>query len=289
MNYLFSFISMFVMHQDEGVYEYINDSTFEVQRSTQLLDKDTILSADQADVVQQAAVQQINRAAASSSQAIRISNDQPDCHGGEPDFVGASGGEEDGSDEDMLDPKPFASALSRLMMSHGSLGAKRAAPKAAVEPSTKKAKGPEKAPGLSTPTPARTRNRKTTDVKAENAPKKVKSSAALDEGDGEMAEEDADMIATFTAQIKDVGSLNIEAGQGLDDAGFSQWAKTQLSQINTEEFFANQKEVDQSSEIRIMCRASGIDSRAVGPIGNHHGVCEEPELGQQWTFCGWET
>eukprot|EP00438_Fugacium_kawagutii_P001630 Skav211748 [mRNA] locus=scaffold1548:487216:491398:- [translate_table: standard] len=212
--------------RDEGVFEYVDENYTEVTRSN-ILTSDTILSNDQNDRVHAAALKTMNKFG-DDTNAITVSNpfrrssvtieEVPDdaeaveTAGGEP-----AAPEDEEDDSHLLDPSPFARIFGRIKAANTNAPSvpKRAAPKSAPEPSSKRAKPPAGSGGRNRKRTAADGGEEGEELFGARAP--VPSSA-----------DDSAVIAGYQRQLDELQKLNCEDSA---DPAFGPWCKARLSKL----------------------------------------------------------
>ena len=214
--------------QDEGVFEYLDETATEVVRSN-ILSSETILSDDQNDRLHAATLKTSMSKFGDDTNAIQVSSsalrssgsrDVPATEITEDEDAAADGADEDGDGEShLLDPSPFARLFGRIKSASVSAVPKRAAPKAAAEPASKKAKN------VATAAPS-----------APSGAGRNKKRGAAEESDGSFgakapvpdAQDDSDIVASYQAQVDDLQKLNAD---GSADPKFIPWCKVRLADL----------------------------------------------------------
>lgn len=218
-----------------------------------MTDSTLILSADQTDQIHQSVLKQHNKAAAAQASGVtRVSG--PSLGAGTVELQVGGGGDEDvqitsdaESEEYLLDPRPFASIMSRLgAPSAVPKKAPKAAPKPVPDANKKVAsaeakddkrpklpKATRKATATETGGTKRTRTKEPEteklSVKAEPAdPTSPKSSRMP--ATGTMSPEDVEIVSGFQDQLDVLARLDVASG--VDDASFNSWTKTHLSKLS---------------------------------------------------------
>ena len=244
--------------QDEGCYEYIDETFNETERSSVLANSETILSEDQTDRVHSAAMKAMGKMA-DDTNAIRMSSSA---------FVSSAsasqGGEQqqdqdiqevDGdSDEDhLLDPNPFAKVFGRLRGGATPAPAKRALPKQASGRPEQKQEN--KKARTTTPAVGETR------VQPGQAARNRKEKRRADGDDGELQSDfgakapvpsgtdDSELIDSYQSQLDKLQALDAE---GSADQVFVPWCKHRTTKL---------QELKQGSAWRDCACVSGFRSQ----------------------------
>ncbi|CAE7833830.1 unnamed protein product [Symbiodinium sp. CCMP2592] len=192
-----------IEESDIGIYEYIDETTSSVTRTTSLSNPDLILSKDQTTTIFNAVAKQMTSAPKDDTTCTVIPGSSASSSGmkAPTDFAGGGGAEKD----------PLAKAKPAPAKPSGSKVAASAA----------KSKGS-------------TRNKRATDPDSEPVlPPKATRTAAEPKtrpGPGQrpdaLSRDDEDNLAKFTEQVN--GFLELQAVDAEDDAAFTSWSKDKL-------------------------------------------------------------
>ena len=226
--------------QDEGCYEYIDETFNETERSSILANSETILSEDQTDRVHIAAMKAMGKMA-DDTNAIRMSSSalfssaaasSTDAEQQADNNIQAVDGDSD--DDHLLDPNPFAKVFGRLRGGAMPAAGKRPMPKVtagrAENPKDKKPKTTSTAVGepLASGGGSGGRNRNS----------KKRGAEGGDDGDGQSdfgakapvpsGADDSELIDSYQSQLDQLQALDAE---GSSDQVFVPWCKNRTAKL----------------------------------------------------------
>lgn len=231
--------------KDEGIYEYIDEQSVGVRRSSRLNNPDVALSGFQNDMIQQTAVKEVmaSKFASESEKACAVSAPRvgfagsgfgADLAGQEPGAVGAGVCEEREEDEDeemeeqerLLNPQPFGALFERLSRPEK----KRTAPSSAKEPAT-----------TATTSSANKKQRRNQDAATASNGANKRRNLGVQGGDGAdksnrgerggvgAGTEDETILTSYITQFKELQSLDAPRS---DDQSFAAWYKNRAQKLN---------------------------------------------------------
>lgn len=224
------------MHQDEGCYEYIDESYATTDRAT-IVSSDTILSADQNDRVHAAATKAMGKMGDDSSALIMSTSSTgvapADGDADEAPGAPATGQASDDEDEShLLDPSPFLKIFGRLKGQSAS-AIKRTAPKSnpKTTPAEKKARtssttGPGGGGGDKV---GRNRKRSSTAEQEDEIPSSEKGGDFIGvKAPVPAGSDDSELISSYQTQLDALQQLDVE---GSSDQVFGPWCKSRLAKL----------------------------------------------------------
>lgn len=209
-----------VNEADIGVYEYVDECATSLDRTTQLSTPDTTLSADQTNVIHEAALKQMAKPATECVTLTSVAESVKDhkntkAESGETKVDGEEEAEDDDNEDDgpVFTGQPFASLFLRMKGSDK----KRTASQAGVE-KIKENKLPKKPKG------GNAKKRKSgEEPEAPPSPSGFRRPAPIPSND-----EDKSLIASYEKQLQGHSELNPPSA---DDNAFVPWAKTRLADL----------------------------------------------------------
>lgn len=218
--------------QDEGVYEYINESSTQCDR-TNVLTSSTVLSADQNDRIHTAAMKNLGKMGGDDSNAVVISGASSSRFGAaaaassDVDVAegrtGDLGSDEEEEDSHMLDPSPFSKLFSRMKGACGNQQQKRPSGKAIAQPKGEPNKKKSRNTGGGGGGAGRNRKRSQEGASVADGGEDFGLKAPVPTGD-----EDSTLVASYQSQLDQLQQLDAD---GSADGTFLPWCRSRMSKL----------------------------------------------------------